>query len=359
MRRLLGLVAAVALVAVGVVAGVGLAERVDTGRQSRNEVAEKPELGTATVVRTDLVTRKSFDASLAYVGERTVIGQLAGTVTAVPDLGAILQPGDAAVEIDGYPLVVMEGTRPMWRPLREGMDPGPDVLQLESALARLGFLTGEGDETIDPDDEFDADTAAAVERWREHAGLPDGDTIELGRLLFFDGPVRVGGVLVILGDLVGPGRPLLDVSGVDQAVFLNLPVDDRDLASVGDPVVVTLPGAVETTGVIQDIARVVTTVPGLGESEEVVEVTIELDDPGLAGDLDRAPVAVDLVSERAEDVLAVPVNALVALAEGGYAVQVADGGQRRLVPVEIGTFVDTLVEVNGPISEGDQVVVPK
>jgi multidrug efflux pump subunit AcrA (membrane-fusion protein) len=48
----------------------------------------------------------------------------------------------------------------------------------------------------------------------------------------------------------------------------------------------------------------------------------------------------------------------VALAEGGYAVEVADGAETRLVAVEPGFYADGLVEVTGEVSPGDQVVVP-
>jgi multidrug efflux pump subunit AcrA (membrane-fusion protein) len=58
-------------------------------------------------------------------------------------------------------------------------------------------------------------------------------------------------------------------------------------------------------------------------------------------------------------VLAVPVNALLALAEGGYAVEVDRGGRRELVGVTLGLFADGLVEVKGHgLAAGDRVVVP-
>jgi hypothetical protein len=58
-------------------------------------------------------------------------------------------------------------------------------------------------------------------------------------------------------------------------------------------------------------------------------------------------------------VLAVPANALLALLEGGYAVErVTDGGGTELVAVETGLFADGWVEVSGDLAEGDEVVVP-
>ena len=62
---------------------------------------------------------------------------------------------------------------------------------------------------------------------------------------------------------------------------------------------------------------------------------------------------------RHDDVLAVPVSALVALLEGGYAVEVVDDdGSRRYVAVETDLFDDGWVEVRGDgLSEGQSVVV--
>ena len=57
-----------------------------------------------------------------------------------------------------------------------------------------------------------------------------------------------------------------------------------------------------------------------------------------------------------------PVNALLALLEGGYAVEVvAADGTTHLVGVETGMFQDGWVEIevpSGGLAEGDKVVVP-
>jgi hypothetical protein len=55
------------------------------------------------------------------------------------------------------------------------------------------------------------------------------------------------------------------------------------------------------------------------------------------------------------------VNALLALAGGGYAVEVESRGVRRLVGVSVGLFDDAagMVAVSGPgLSPGQRVVVP-
>jgi len=77
------------------------------------------------------------------------------------------------------------------------------------------------------------------------------------------------------------------------------------------------------------------------------------------GSLDSAPVSVTLVSDTRENVLTVPVAALVALAEGGYGVQVIEGSTTRYVAVKTGMFAGGRVEISGDgIAEGTVVGLP-
>jgi hypothetical protein len=93
-----------------------------------------------------------------------------------------------------------------------------------------------------------------------------------------------------------------------------------------------------------------------------VEVDVAPLRPAETGRLDKAPVDVSITTATVRNVLAVPVNALLALASGGYAVeQVEADGTRRLLRVELGLFddADGLVEVSGPsLAAGQRVVVP-
>ncbi len=85
-------------------------------------------------------------------------------------------------------------------------------------------------------------------------------------------------------------------------------------------------------------------------------VTLALADaPALP---DGTPVEVHVEVAAADGVLAVPVEAVLALAEGGYAVEVADGATTRLVGVTLGVFADGMVEISGDVEAGAEVVVP-
>ncbi len=128
---------------------------------------------------------------------------------------------------------------------------------------------------------------------------------------------------------------------------------------------VTLPDQSTTPGVVSDVGSVATTPTDGGQGSSntpTIDVTVALRRPGDAGSLDQAPVLVSIMTAQVQDALVVPVNALLALAGGGYAVEVADAaGSRHLVPVSLGLFddADGLVQVSGAgLSAGQRVVVP-
>ena len=107
------------------------------------------------------------------------------------------------------------------------------------------------------------------------------------------------------------------------------------------------------------------------QAGDFIEVVLEVLNPEEVEAYDQAPVKVFLTTEVSENVLYVPVNALLALAEGGYALEVYEGvaegstfeGESGVdttyVAVEIGVFTDGFVEVIGNIQEGQLVVVPR
>jgi multidrug efflux pump subunit AcrA (membrane-fusion protein) len=89
---------------------------------------------------------------------------------------------------------------------------------------------------------------------------------------------------------------------------------------------------------------------GSGQDQTTtIPVTVALDHPNAGGRLDQAPVDVYVTTESRKGVLAVPVTALLALQEGGYAVEAVDAaGQHHLVAVRLGVFSNGMVEVSGP-----------
>jgi multidrug efflux pump subunit AcrA (membrane-fusion protein) len=139
-----------------------------------------------------------------------------------------------------------------------------------------------------------------------------------------------------------------------------LPADDQGILSVGDAVTVELPDNTTVPASVIFVSQ--TAFLGQNEWEPAwFEVRIALDDPSVAAGLDEAPVDVIVVSDSVSNVMAIPVSALVALLEGGYAVEKITGqGQVILTAVEVGFFgSNNMIQItSSELTPGDQVVVP-
>lgn len=209
------------------------------------------------------------------------------------------------------------------------------------------------------DDHFSYATYLAVLEWQDDAGLPETGRVDAAQVVFLPGAVRVTEAKVAVGDRIGPGRPALTVTGTDRVVRVDLSTDDQGLVRKGDKVTVELPGGERTAGKVASVGTVARSSGGQdGGGETTIEVDITLSKRPKTR-LDRAPVEVELVSERKRNVLTVPVEALLALREGGFGVEIVEGAGTRLAPVEIGAFGGGLVEIEGAgLAEGMKVGVP-
>ena len=317
------------------------------------DAGERPGVSSVAVVRRDLVARTEVDGTLGYAGELQVAGQAQGTVTAVPEAGAVIERGQSLYSVDNRPVPLLYGDLPAWRRLAAGMTDGPDVRQLEANLVAMGHAT-EAEVTVD--EKFTSATTAAVKRWQKAAGVEETGVVELGQAVFLPGAFRVAEVKVEKGSSAPPGSPVLTGTSTTRVVSVDLDASKQSLVKAGDTVEVKLPDGRLTTGTIASVGTVAQS-KGQGESaKRVVAVIVSLDDPAASGALDQAPVNVGIISESRKGVLAVPVNALLALAEGGYGVRTVDG---RIIAVTPRLFSRGMVEVSGDgIAEGVEVEVP-
>jgi multidrug efflux system membrane fusion protein len=284
------------------------------------------------------------------------LDQLRGTVTWLPDTGAIVERGSPLYELDGEPSgILLYGTRPAWRSMAEGAE-GEDVRQLQENLIALGFET----DGLTASGTFDAATTAAVKAWQKGLGRTGNGVVELGQVVFQPGAVRVAGQAVNLGDTVTSGMQVLKATSTERVVTIDIDADQQDLVASGDEVEIDLPDGTTAIGHVDIVGSVA--VAADAQSSPTIDVTIVLDDPAASGTIDQAPVDVQITTISRENVLAVPVNALLALLEGGYAVEVvSDDGTTHLVGVETGLFQDGWVEIEPAgdgLAEGDLVVVP-
>ncbi|WP_243719591.1 peptidoglycan-binding protein [Actinomadura sp. KC06] len=346
MRR--GVVAGGMAVVVVVGGGSALAWTADGGEAQAGNTAK---LRTAVVSRGDLVDTETVDGKLTHDDVREVWTGASGVVTWAPEEGATVKRGGALLKVAGDPVTLMYGGSPMYRTLKNG-DSGKDVRQLEQNLRALGY------QGMTVDEEFTGATEIAVKEWQDDRGLEQTGMVDGVQVVFLDGPVQIREVKAPEGKQTAKGQPVLTVAGTRRVVHVDLDADKQDLARKGAKVSVELPGGKKVEGTISSVSEVAQSTGEGQEKKTTIGVDISLGDAGT-GRFDEAPVSVELESERREDVLSVPVEALLALREGGFGVEVVDGGRRRLAAVEIGAFGGGRVEVAGAgVAEGVQVGVP-
>jgi hypothetical protein len=366
-RRKLLISGAAVLILVGAIAGLVLVRG-----SGGNAPAANPALppATAKVTRTTLVETKTVSGTLGNGEPVPIRAGERGTLTWIAPVGSTVRRGQPLFKIDERPVVALYGSLPLYRTLRVGVE-GRDVRQLERNLAALGH-TG-----FTVADTYTAATAAGVRAWQARLGRPETGTVELGEVVFTPGPVRIAAHTARIGDLVGGesgegGGSVLGYTGTTRQVTVALEVADQALAVKGRTVTVTVPGRGMVKG---KVSQVGTDVTARGASSDQgaapegasttaadarIEVTVTIANQRALGSLQAAPVDVDFVSGRRGDVLAVPVVALLALAKGGFGVQVVDGATTRIVPVKTGIFAAGQVEISGKgIAAGVKVGVPQ
>ena len=160
---------------------------------------------------------------------------------------------------------------------------------------------------------------------------------------------------------VGAGAmagPVLSATWVTRQVSIQLDTGLEGQVAVGDRVSITLPDNQTTPGRITYVSWVASN----GQNGPTIAVDAVPTDPAATGNLDQAPVNVSITTASANNVLVVPVDALLALSGGGYALEVVGAaGQHSLEPVSTGLFddADGLVQVSGSgLAAGQRVVVP-
>ncbi|MFG1608851.1 efflux RND transporter periplasmic adaptor subunit [Actinoplanes sp. NPDC049265] len=341
-----------AVVAVGAATAAGVAAGLPSASGEDDGASGAMPPATATVTRGTLVDREDKTGDLGYGDTTAIATRTAGTVTSMPDTGATLARGKPVYRLDNRPVVLLYGTLPAYRALRPGLD-GADVKQLEKNLWALGYRGF----TVDRD--YTSATAAAVEEWQDDLGRPETGTVDPADVVVAPGPVRVDSLAAAAGDVVQPGAALLNLTATTRLVDVRLEIDDQRLAKTGRAVEITLPDDKTVPGKIIRTKSVV--VPGEGQEPDTtaIDVTVAFGKGKEPAGLDEASVTVAFTASQARGVLTVPVGALLALAEGGYGVEVVDGATTRIVAVRTGLFADGKVEISGSgIAEGTVVGVP-
>jgi hypothetical protein len=327
--------------------------------------------GNATKAKQDRASLSSAQAALvsaeasASSARSTAADYGQGsTFTTLPAVGQVIARGQSVFALSGNPTVLLYGSVVVSRAFAPGMSPGRDVRSLNANLEALGYGTGMTGES------FLAATEAAIRAFQAARGTIVTGELPVGSVVFAPGPVRVTSVTPEVGASVTPG-PVLGVTSTRPQVAIALSAAQQSSVRVGDRVSIALPNQQTTPGIVSSVGTVAKSPAnkeggggGPENGEEggpTIEVAVTPSEPHAIVHLDQAPVSVSITTASVPNALAVPVDALLALAGGGYALEVVEGRVHRLEAVTLGLFDDAegLVQVNGRgVSAGQRVVVP-
>ncbi|MEM9133943.1 MAG: peptidoglycan-binding domain-containing protein, partial [Actinomycetota bacterium] len=276
--------------------------------------------------------------------------------------------GDLLYVVDDEPVAALltdDDELVLDRNLFNGVSDGDDVEAVEQLLADLGY---DADGDLEVDDTFDGATAEAVEDWQEDLA-DEWDEVDV------DAVIRPADLAVVptgtvLGDpvdrtsdTVATGSVLFTSIAVDGARIVTTAIDvaEQSTLAEGDTVDIEFPDGATVAGTVTHLATTSTLDPTNPNAEPQLDVEITLSEvPAEVERFSELDVDVLLVDELTAGATVVPASALLATAEGGYAVEVVDDaatGATTLIEVEPGSFTDGFVAVTG-ITPGTAVVVP-
>jgi hypothetical protein len=331
-RRVVVIAAIAGALVGGLVAGgvAAAADGNDSGTASPS--GDGSAVATAAVVRTTLTNTVQVGGSIGYDGSYAVAALRGGggVYTWLPEPGEVIRQDQPVYSVGNQQVPLLYGSVPAYREFDVGMSDGADVGQLTRDLIALGY-----------------------------------------------GPIRVTSVTSSVGS-PSQGGTVVTATSTTPNVVIDLDVSEDYLVKPGDAVTVVLPDGTSTVGGHIETVGTVATCPGGGgigtasgsggespcssngsDNTPTVTVTIGLDSTPSEATLDQAPVNVNITTQRVGNVLAVPVSALLALAGGGYGVDVVTGKTSHLTGVTTGLYSDTLVQVSGSgITAGTLVEVP-
>jgi Putative peptidoglycan binding domain len=363
-RRRVAAIMAV-LVVVAAVVAVVVADPFAGGGGAPGGLADNADpTSVTTVTQGDLTQQTQVSATLGYSGTYEVVNQAQGTLTSLPSIGQVVSEGKVLYDVNGSPVLLLYGTTPAYRTLSEGATDsatsGADVENLNYDLVALGYLSG-ADNASDPSD-FTAYTKEGVEELQKALGVTQNGIVTLGQVVFLPTAARITGLgtNAVLGGSAQPGSQILTATSTTRIVTVDLQADQEGELAVGDKVSITLPSGQSTPGTVTSVGTVATTAQGA--SSPTITVLVAPDDPTATGNLDQASVEVSITTNSAKNAFIVPVDALLALANGGYAIEVIGAkGVHTLESVTTGLFddADGTVQVSGPgVAAGQRIVIP-
>ncbi|MGW5577163.1 peptidoglycan-binding protein [Micromonospora chokoriensis] len=316
---------------------------------------------TATVTRQTLTDAIEVDGKVAYGTAMPLVSRAQGIVTWLPRVGTVLGRGDPVLRADDRPVVLLFGNLPMYRELKVGVE-GSDVRQLESNLRALDYFYGT------PNEKFDKATEVAVKRWQKRLKVTESGIVGAGAVIYTPEQLRVAAASLRVG---APATgDVLTVTTTKQVVTATVKEKQAGLAKAGNTVTVHLPGGRTTKGTVAGAANAATAAGAQGSAPAGGEITappeggqggetvvVSIADQAALKNHSGADVQVRYVVATRADVLTVPVTALLALAEGGFGLEIQEGATTRILTVKTGLAAQGRIEVSGAgIDQGTTVV---
>ncbi|GAB3271686.1 efflux RND transporter periplasmic adaptor subunit [Kineosporia babensis] len=317
---------------------------------------------SAQIERRDLSTEQTLSGEVGYGTSTELSGRVEATVTWLPKPGRKIQLGQQLYRADDRPVSLFYGKLPLYRPIAGKKLVGRDVRLVSDNLSALGYDVGatslepvrDGKPLRSGESALTSDLVKAIKRWQEDTGRDVTGRVEIGDVQVQQGPVRVDSALVQVG--ASTDQPLLTVTANRKVVTVSASMSQAGSISKDDRATVSLPDGTEIPARVRSKGRTYSSQEGVQEEEQKLAVTIVVDKAKALKGIDTAEVQVKFVARTVKDALVVPVEALVSLREGGYAIQRTDDG--GLVAVETGMFADGLVEITGDgLEPGLSVVV--
>jgi peptidoglycan hydrolase-like protein with peptidoglycan-binding domain len=300
------------------------------------------------------------------------IGRAGATVSSITAPGTAVTTGTVLFRAGGLPVAAIVGDAsavPMLgRDLSVGVAPGSDVKLLEQMLAAGGFNDGGA---LVVDDTFDAATAAAVLAWWQSIDPaisvdPAKLVVPAGSFLVVPAGLEVGDATVSDGAALAADATVVNLTSPARVVTTTAPIGDATFA-LGSPVDVQFPDGSISTGKVIEVGTVATAPSGAPGQTPTIGISIRVDQiPASVDSFVSIPVTLRVVDQKADNAFVVPTSALVALAEGGYALEVVttpatatSQAQTKLIPVKPTLYSDGSVVVTGDqVTAGAKVVVP-
>jgi len=196
--------------AAAVVAAIVLVNRSPSSRIATNLSSAA---ASATVQRRDLIEIDTESGTLSYAGSHTVYNRLSGTLTWLPAVGQLIKPGYVLYRVDDQPVLLLDGATPAYRDLKSSDSAGPDILELNTDLVRLGY----DPDGIVVDDDWQSATTAGVEALQAGWSENQSGELKLGTVVFLPGPQLVSTVT----GTVGSGVSLIDPPSQTEFVSLT------------------------------------------------------------------------------------------------------------------------------------------